>query len=109
MVVFNDIKATKQREEMKKFREELRVYFSSAANELIKYINNISNNIILEYGAHIEQIDLQINEIRNLRQNKSLTYKKLNEVQNKCKKLIYNIQHSDYKYVNENNTVIIDS
>lgn len=109
MKIKEGMDASKQREERKNNREELRTCFSSAANELIKYINNITNKIMQEYGAHIEQIDLQINEIRNLRQNKSLTYKKLNEVQNKCKKLIYDIQHSDYKYVNENNTVIIDN
>lgn len=85
------IDAYKQREEMKNNREEIRTCFASAANELVKYINNISNNIMREYGACIEQIDLQINEIRSLRQNKSLTYKKLNEVQNKCKNIINDI------------------
>lgn len=95
VTILKDLKEEKQREEMKKFREELRAYFSSAANELIKYINNISNKIMQEYSAYIEQIDLQIDEIRNLRQNKSLTYKKLEEVQKKCKKLIYDIQHSN--------------
>lgn len=100
MQVKEDVEADKLHEEMRKNREELRAGFNNAANEIVKHFNNALESFLAKnYLTRIEQIDLQISEIRSMRIDKSKTYKLLEGAQTDCRRLISDI-HQSYNYGN---------
>lgn len=91
-----DIDNEKKKVELRESREKLRAGFNDAANEVRKYFTNALNNYLNQnYRARIEEIDNQVSEIRGLRKDKSEACKKLEAVQDDCRRLIADI-HRDY-------------
>ncbi len=91
-----DIDNEKRREEMRENRDKLRAGFNDAANELRKHFNVALNSFLNEnYRKRIEEIDLNISEIRQLRQGKSQACNLLEKAQNDCRLLISDI-HKEY-------------
>lgn len=95
MQIKEDIDKDKIQQEMRKNREELRGSFANAANEVEKYFNNALEKFLKEnYVMRVDQIDTHISEIRNMRTNKSETYKMLENLQVKCRNIISDIHKS---------------
>ena len=95
MQIKQDMDAAKYQEEMRDNREKIRAGFNKAASEVEKHFNSILGDFLSKnYIAAINDIDLQISEIRKMRIGKSETCKRLESAQADCKNLISEIHKS---------------
>lgn len=104
MQVKEDIDAEKRQKEMRANREKLRTAFNNAATELVKHFRiALSNYLSKNYISRINEIDLQISEIRKMRSGKSDTCKQVESLQSDCKLLISDIHQNCSAMNNEAN------
>ncbi len=98
--VFMQIKADQDaeqiREDLKNNRQNIRSQFNVAANELEDYARQyIKDNVNKPLETSIATIDDNIQEIRNIRSNRSLSCRNMEELQKECRLLIQDIHSAD--------------
>lgn len=96
MQVKEDVDTDKQQLEMRHNREVLRAGFNDAANALISsFDKSLKNYIAQNYFTRIHDIDMQIEEIRSLRNGKLDNCKVLEAIESECKELIHEIHMNE--------------
>lgn len=99
--IFMQIKADQDeervREDLKNNRQNIRSQFNGAANKLEDYARQyIKDNVNRPLEASIATIDGNIQEIRDVRSNRSAVCRQLEDLQKECRLLIQDI-HSEKK------------
>ncbi|PLT82076.1 GTPase [Mediterraneibacter gnavus] len=96
MQVKEDVDSDKQQLEMRHNREVLRAGFNDAANALISsFDKSLKDYVAQNYFTRIHDIDMQIEEIRSLRNGKSDNCKVLEALESECKELIHEIHMNE--------------
>ncbi|MCI8514438.1 MAG: GTPase domain-containing protein [Lachnospiraceae bacterium] len=92
MQIKEDANEDERQREMRHNREMLRAGFANAADEVAKYFNQALTCFVREsYLPRIAGIDEQVAAIRDLRTGKSDACKRLESLQNDCRRLISEI------------------
>lgn len=92
MQMKSDIDEDKHTQQMKDNRHNIRSAFNAVANELEKFANLYSNDVISQaIEPSISELDKNIAEIRDTRKNRTQEYIQLQTVQQDCISLIQEI------------------
>ena len=88
----SDNKEDQLKKELRKNREVIRSQFNTVANSLEDYTSNyITKNVCTSLEESINELDKNIQEIRNTKSTRSDRCKKLENIQKECRELISDI------------------
>ena len=96
MQIKEDQEDERNREELRKSRQNIVSQFNLEANNLEDFARHfIEENVIIPLGSLIDNIDDNIEKIRNTRMERNEACRKLEDLQKQCRTLIQDIHSND--------------